>query len=440
MSRGLAEEKLLGRGKLHPALHVDDRGVVVGVITEVGDYTLITSDGDVLAPDDVKPLLRFPPRSYGDLAGRWPVADLTDWILTRSAPTFAEVAALLVYALDQAFEFSRRELRSLFAVWIMTTYFYRFFLTFPRLALSGERESGKSKLLALIQATGWNALLMLNPTPAVLFRLVTEFRPTLALDEMEGLSQEDARDILAILNSGYKLGGSVPRCEGDRIRRVELYETYAPAALAAIRTLNAVTEHRAIPVTLQRGVDVHKINTEIDPADPLFARIRSGCYRLLVTRWREVYEAQAAAAAMPLPRWLNGRARELWRPLLAIAALTDAGNGLTVTGDLIALAQDHVDERSGASDEAEALLGELAGRVAGSESLIVRPGDLRETLRDRLGWQKPPSAHAVGSWLRRLGFPRGRKDRMGARYEVTRTRLQEVASRYAPATLEEPPP
>jgi hypothetical protein len=59
----------------------------------------------------------------------------------------------------------------------------------------------------------------------------------------------------AHLNSGYK---AVPRCEWERMKRLELCEVCAPAALAAIRALNPVTEDRAIPVTIQRGRDARR--------------------------------------------------------------------------------------------------------------------------------------------------------------------------------------
>jgi hypothetical protein len=70
-------------------------------------------------------------------------------------------------------------------------------------------------------------MLLLNPTPAVLYRLVHEFRPTMLLDEVEALSQDDKRDVLAIVNAGYKVGATVPRCEGKEQKRVECFEVYA---------------------------------------------------------------------------------------------------------------------------------------------------------------------------------------------------------------------
>ncbi len=418
---------LLGRGKIHPALHVDDRGVLVGVVTEAREYRLITSERAIYEPADVKEVLAFIPRPYPDLAGRWPEEDFTAFLNGEDAPGFSEVLALIINALDHAMEFPRAEHRALVATWAIATYFFPIFLSFPRLNLSGERESGKSKLMTLLRAMAWNALYLLNPTPAVLFRSVHEFRPTLLLDEMEGLNREDAREVLAVINSGYKSGGSVPRCEGEKVRHVEQFNVYSPMALAAIKTVNATTEDRCIPLVLQRGADLSRVNVEVDPGAPAFSRIRSGCYRLLLVRWKD---ARDACHAVEYPPWLNGRVRELWRPLLAIAAVADRENGIALTPDLLALAKEHVEDRDPLSIEGEAILGALSERIGLLEQVLIRPGDLREDLGKRLGWRDPPSPHQVGAWLRRFGFRREGKDRAGAKYEITGRQLQALGARY----------
>lgn len=205
--------------KIHPALDVRDGGVIVGRVTEDG-YDLVTSERRIYAADDVKDRLCFVPRPYADLAGRWPDEDLAGFLRGEDPPTFSEVLALSISALDDAMEFPRPEHRALIAVWSLGTHFHQLFLTFPRLNFAGEMESGKSKAMAFLRAIAWNALYLLDPTPAVLFRLIDEFRATMLLDEMETLSKEHSREIFAVINSGYKAGGSVPRCEGEKQKRV----------------------------------------------------------------------------------------------------------------------------------------------------------------------------------------------------------------------------
>ena len=321
------------------------------------------------------------------------------------------------------------------------TYFFPMFLSYPRLSLSGERGCGKSKVLTLLAATTWNGYLALTPTPAVLFRLIHEFRLTLLLDECEAFNKDDARDILAIINSGYKAGGSVARVEGKDARRVESFSVYAPMALAAIKSLNPTTEDRCIPLVMQRGGDRVRINSEVDPRAEAFGALRSGCYRLQLTRWRDVMTGYQTT---PVPDWLNARARELWHPLLAIAAVADLEvDSLRLTDDLLTLAREHVGDRNDLSQEAEALLDELAARLRDNTSIVVRPGELSESLRVRLGWRDTPTAQSVGDWLRRLGFRRGGKDREGARYPISTVQLADVTRRYIPeriVTSSSPPP
>src|SRR5262249_16247045 len=143
------------------------------------------------------------PRPSPELRGRWSDAHVAAFCCGVARPSFSDVIARSMQAFDQAMEFPRPEHRSLIATWALGTYFHRVFLTFPRLALSGERESGKSKVLTLLQATAWNAILMLTPTSPALFRLAEALRPTLLLDEVEGFGKDDHQEIFSIINSGY---------------------------------------------------------------------------------------------------------------------------------------------------------------------------------------------------------------------------------------------
>jgi len=429
---------LLGRGRIHPWLHVDDAGVIVGRVTDAGTVQLITSDRKVFDPKEVEATLRFTPRICPAVVGRWNDAHAEAWLAGDPAPTFAEMIALLVHELRAVVEFSREEHAALGAVWALGTYFAHHALTFPRLALTGERGSGKSKVLSILSAVAFNGSLCLAPTPAVLFRLIDEVRGALLVDEVESLDSEDKHEVLGIINAGYKRGATVPRVEGDRNRRVEFFSVYAPLALAGIRGLHATTEDRCIPLVMQRGTDLGRINAEVDSDAPTFARIRNGAYRLLLTRGVPFL---SALKTVPLPVWLHARARELWRPLLALAHLADQEpDGFGVMGDLLALAHEHVEDRDGASPEAEALLAVLAERLGAASTVTVRPGELGGPLRDRLGWRDPLTPESVSRLLRRLGFRAGRRDRDGRRFEIPAAQLQAVLVRYTPQSTDTPSP
>jgi hypothetical protein len=431
---------LAGRGKIHPWLHLDDQGVVVGRVTDAGKIQLVTSARTTHQAESgaVKELLAFSPRVYSDLRHRWPDQAVDEWVRAQTgAPaSFSEALSLAIHELERLVEFVRPQQAALLATWAVATYFHRCFLAFPRLQLVGERGCGKSKVLTILQQLSWNASLLLTPTPAVLFRIIQETRPTLLLDECEALDRDDRRELLAIINSGYKPGGNVPRCEGERKKVVEFYDVFSPLAIAGIRGLNPTTEDRAIPVVMQRGTDRTRLNTEINTAAPGFSRVRAACYRLLLERHADV---RLAYETWSPPRWLNARALELWRPLIALASVADTENGLTLAPDLLALAREHVEDRDEVSPEGEALLAELSERLAEADLVILRPADLAEPCRRRLGWQSL-SPEQVGTWLRRFGFRRKGKGRGGAKYEIRADRLREVTVRFGGENTVTPSP
>src|SRR5215472_17582618 len=117
--------------KIHPALHVDPEGVMVGLITETGDYQIYSSAQRQYSLEQLKDQLLFVPRPYPDLVGRWPTPDAARFIVSGTAPTLAEVVVVTIKLLRDAMEFPKTEQAILVALWGIATYFFPFFLTFP---------------------------------------------------------------------------------------------------------------------------------------------------------------------------------------------------------------------------------------------------------------------------------------------------------------------
>ncbi len=435
-------EELKGR-HVHPALHFEATWASVGVIRliEAGPaWFLITSQQQVHAFSEASGGLLFPSPVYSALMGRWPEEELQTFLNGSQGGSFAKMAALIIDQLRSLVELKHSAEYAVITAWAIGTYFFPLFAAFPRLNLIGEKGSGKSKLQALLAEVCFNGLFRVNPTPAVLFRLAAALRPTLCLDEVEGLSTEDRREILAIINSGYKRGAAVDRVEGDE-RRIVSYPVYTPVSLSGIRELNAVTEDRAIVLVMEKGQNPSRLNAIVDPANPIWGTIRSLGYQLALTRFSDV---SATYERLQMPHWLMGRERELWTPLLVMAQMIDAEGNLGITSDLLALAQTHIEERSNFSAEAEALVGVLEGMLVGKTEIELRPGDLCGALETALNC-KHISPQMVGGILRRLGFlrkDRGRLGRsVGSIYKVTSEKLEQVKARYSPlciATLQQP--
>jgi hypothetical protein len=130
----------VGRGRIHPAIHADDEGILLGRVTDGGVYQFVSGARETFELDDVKPHLRFVPRPYADLAGRWADADVDDFLHSTASSSVAEALALMRHALDEVLQFPRAEHAVLLATWAIGTYFHPICVTFPRLSLRRARD------------------------------------------------------------------------------------------------------------------------------------------------------------------------------------------------------------------------------------------------------------------------------------------------------------
>jgi hypothetical protein len=300
------------------------------------------------------------------------------------------------------------------------TYFHPLFPAFPRLHFQGPPESAKSKALQIISALAFNGLLRLHPTPAVLYRLIGPLRPTLCLDETETLDSQDRKDLLAIVNAGYKADGAVDRCEGKDYR-VTAYQVYSPMALASISGLNHVTESRAITILMDRGQDANKVNREVNTQDSLFQDIRAECYRLTLSLSGSLRDCKQS---LVIPSWLKGRHRELYAPLLAVATLAEQVND-KLSADVLNIAKSELHGRPAFSLEEEAILCAARDILGGSPCADIRPRQLLSPVATKVGRHVTPER--IGHVLRRFRFERNR-DKDGTTYRVTKQRLEELTS------------
>jgi len=150
--------------------------------------------------------------------------------------------------------FKSENYASLVSFWIVSTYFYDFFNTFPFLHLQGLKGSGKTRLLRLISKFSFGGLLTSDFTEASLFR--SEKR-TLCLDEVEKLSKENFENLSALLKASYKKSSTALRVEKDKKNNfvVVNYDLYKPLAFANIQGMEDVLQSRALKVWTERTYD-----------------------------------------------------------------------------------------------------------------------------------------------------------------------------------------
>ena len=207
------------------------------------------------------------------------------------------------------------EVITLLSIYTVATYFFRLFNTFPYLYIFGPRQSGKTKLLALMTKLCYNAVSTVNLSASALFRVVNDFGSTLVIDESEYLKDmEKKSDIQTLLLAGYKKDtANVMRVEGEEKKQVRIFNVFGPKIMASINYPHDILLDRCIMINMLRGSS-EKINLE--PSES-FQDIRDKLYLLLFTKFDEIYNMRDLDNFNnPL---LVAREKELWRPLLVTA-------------------------------------------------------------------------------------------------------------------------
>lgn len=209
----------------------------------------------------------------------------------------------------------------LLTLWAAHTHLAPRLYTTPRLQIdSAVPESGKTTVLEHLERLCYNPVVASSlSSPALLARLVGNDPRTVLLDEVDRTldpKKEGVGELVAILNSGYKVGGRRPTLtpvKGGGWEPVE-FSTFAPVAMAGNQpALPDDTRTRVVRVLLLP--DWHGRAEESDwevknePAAALGERL---------AQWAEEV-AELVAFRPEMPTGVTGRFREKWQPLARVA-------------------------------------------------------------------------------------------------------------------------
>lgn len=262
-----------------------------------------------------------PPRG---MASRWTEISWEAW-LDGSPPhdpatVFQEVFRFISTYLDFPVKEDALGLISTMALFVFLTYCYPAFPAVPYLSFTGPAGSGKTRALQVLQSLAFRPTLTANPSPALLFRSLHAYGGTLLLDEAEKLSNpkdQAAVDILSVLHSGYKRGGTAGRLEpvGDTYRPV-YFDVFGPKAIASITAPPPTLASRCIPFPMLRA------EAESEKPKRLLDEGKAQAIRDSLHTWALGYGQEIGKLPKMdvCPPEVFGRNRELWQPLLALAS------------------------------------------------------------------------------------------------------------------------
>ena len=196
---------------------------------------------------------------------------------------------------------------------VLEYYAFKLFQYCPILSIrSPEKRCGKSTLLRLLAQLVPKPLSAANVTAAVLYRAISRWGPTLALDEWDSQSPEMQEANRNVLNSGFEQGGCTWRCVGDDHEPTP-FPTFCPKVVAGIGELPETAASRAVTVTMHRRLPGEKIE-RLRGFDG--TELRRKC-----VRWVQDNQQRLLAAKPVMPEELDDREQDIWEPLLAVADL-----------------------------------------------------------------------------------------------------------------------
>lgn len=207
-------------------------------------------------------------------------------------------------------------------LWVVHTHLLTELSTTPRLLLdSPVPGSGKSTVLDHFlrlchSPVGASAL----SSASLLARILAQEPRTILIDEAEkSLSpkKEGRDDLLAVLNSGYRRGGSRPVLVPDKEQGWKMQEmsTYGPVAMAGNSPdLPEDTKQRSIRVLLLPDVEGTVEDSDWEDIEDDSIELHSH-----IAQWCEQLRPDMHNVKPVMPDGLKGRNREKWKPLLKVA-------------------------------------------------------------------------------------------------------------------------
>lgn len=368
-----------------------------------------------------------PPQAMPSLA-RWRYEDVERYLrgeAVNAADLFEQVFAII----EKYVELPSHGIAETVALWMTGTYLFPLFPAYPYLELNGPRGSGKSKLLALVGEFAFNGRVIVAPTEATTFRLIEDTRGTICFDEAENFNKDQRATLLQILNTGYRAGCTVPRCEEhDGQQVVREFEVYSPKAFASINGIDDTTATRCIRIPCLRTTDNTRGNLAVSQQCEPWAEVRHRQYCFALTYFKEIQELYQSAEVRPF----SNRDNEKWSPLLALAGYFERNGCRGLVRSVTEFARHTLGQavESGLPPDQERLLRVLHQLTRETPERKMTPKEICDEAKQLMPEEAALWPQSVGYSLRSLRFPKQRHTNRGEPYLIARSHVEDVAARY----------
>lgn len=221
--------------------------------------------------------------------------------------------------------------------YVMMTYVYILFQVIPYLWINGEKGTGKSTIMKLLNKLCFNSLFCSNINPANIFRQIDNNGSTIILDEFERMYGEEKQDIIKLLNQGFNKDGIVPRCVGQN-NQMKKFRSFSPKIMGGISNIDDVLYERCIKYTTEKVKNVKVTKFKDNEQDKKeIKEITENLYLFgfnYAKQIKNIYEKEE--------NFFKGntlREEDLWIPILCIARIIDREQPLNVENKILAYAK-----------------------------------------------------------------------------------------------------
>lgn len=231
------------------------------------------------------------------------------------------------------------------ALWVAHTYATGAADASPRLSIqSAEKQSGKTRLLELLDLVVHSPLSVASISASAMFRVISDEQmdPTLLIDEADTIFSKNgtrSEELRGVLNAGYRRSGSIVRVVGGEVKR---FPVFAPVAMAGIGELPDTVQDRSIVIRLKR----RRVTDRVEPLRRREVEPEAREMRARIQAWAEDNELAFANTIAHVPPGLSDRAVDIWEPLFAIAQCAGGSWPERATLAAIALSAGRKTERS----------------------------------------------------------------------------------------------
>jgi|GEM_PF-568108 len=384
------------------------------------------NDKPVLQLDKYRIIFNEKDRILISLNDKWHKDRLLQFINNPAVPEglYSEIRDTL----KQYIEFQNDATYGLIASWIIATYFHRCFNAFPFLFFYGKKQTGKSRILDILERLSFNAFKNKGVSIPSLADSIDGQRCTFLMDQAEILSDKRNIEMLGIIADSYTIGGGKRRIVNitNKRRSILEFETYAPKAFASIKEIDTDLLDRCFEADMIRA---EKEYPYPEAFSPMWQNLRDKLYRLLLTKWAEAKEIYQNAG-----KDMIQRVRELWRPLDTILILENVQEKERQAIKDVFL-ESMLDTQTGLTELEDKLIQVLLEMLDVLDEDVFTVTDIVEKMEipeaDRS--TKKQQAKWVGKTIKRLQlFTRyeGKGDRGRHKYLFTREKINNIFNRY----------